>query len=152
MFLYPTTGKYKSTNVRVFLCIFSVEAGRQHQRQRGVITPFLILKPVGQDETFSWCQFKPTCHGRVATCGHVTRKVPPEISKGANILEGDRGYRLFANGANLWPGIPPTACHVRPCKNRPNRRKSTWMTTVASALPHQHAPSAASTAPALAKP
>jgi len=49
MFLYPTTGKYKSTNVRVFLCIFSVEAGRQHQRQRGVITPFLILKPVGQD-------------------------------------------------------------------------------------------------------
>jgi len=113
MFLYPTTGKYKSTNVRVFLCIFSVEAGRQHQRQRGVITPFLILKPVGQDETFSWCQFKPTCHGRVATCGHVTRKVPPEISKGANILEGDRGYRLFANGAAdpaLRPYSPRAVC------------------------------------------
>jgi len=52
----------------------SVEAGRQHQRQRAVIAPFLISQPVGQDETFFFgCQFKPTCNGGVATCGHVSR-------------------------------------------------------------------------------
>jgi len=69
---------------------------------------FLISQPVGQDETF----FLGVSSSQPATAG-----LPPADTCRARCPLRSAKARTF------WPGIPPTACHVRPCKNRPNRRK-----------------------------